>query len=450
MIASLLTRPFFRPVLLLAPLLAVLALSLPARAQVDIQNVTSPGGIEAWLVEDTSIPFVAIDLWFAGGASIDTPDAQGATHLMTALLEEGAGDMDATQFAAALEGLAASFSLETYRDEVVISIQMLSQNRDEVVALLRAALVDPRFDADAVERVRGQVLSVIESNLIDPDSIAGATFNALAFGGHPYGATVEGTPDSVAALTRDDLLAAHRAALVQDRVSVGVSGDMTAADLGPLLDTLLGDLPQSSDRPLPGPADVALPGGVTVVDYPTPQSSVIFGHAGIARDDPDFFPAFVMNEVLGGGGYRSRLMAQVREQRGLTYGIGTWLGLSRSAPMMQGSFSSSNDLVAEAVAVIQAQWADLAANGIAEAELAAVQRYLTGAYFLRFDGNAGIAGILAAMQSDAMPIDYINTRNARVMAVTVEDIQRVAARLVDPEGLHFVVVGQPEGLAASN
>lgn len=435
---------------LIAPLFVALTLALPAKAQVDIQGVTSPGGIHAWLVEDTSIPFVAIDLWFAGGSSIDTPDTHGAVHLMTALLEEGAGDMDAAEFAAALEGLAASFSIDIYRDDVVISLQMLTQNRDEVVALLREALVNPRFDDDAVERVRGQVLSVIQSDLIDPDSIASAAFNALAFGDHPYGRTTEGTLESVAALTRDDLIAAHRAALVRDRVSVGVSGDMTPEDLGPLLDALLGDLPASSERLLPAPAEVNLPGGVTVVDFPTPQSSVLFGHAGIRRDDSDFFPAFVMGEVLGGGGYRSRLMGEVREARGLTYGISTWLGLSQAAPMMQGAFSSSNDLVAEAVEVVRAEWADLAANGITEAELDNVQRYLTGGYFLRFDGNSRIAGILAAMQSDSMPIDYINTRNERVMAVTVEDIQRVAARLVDPEGLHFVVVGQPEGLAASN
>ncbi len=441
-------RTRFAP--LLAALLAGIGFVAPAQAQVEIQSVTSAGGIEAWLVEDTSIPFVAIDLWFAGGASIDDPETRGAVYLMTALLEEGAGDRNATEFAETLEGLAASFSQDIYRDEVVISIQMLSQNRDEVVALIRDALVAPRFDADAVERVRGQVLSGIEADLVDPDAIAGATFNALAYGEHPYAFPVEGSLDSIAALTRDDLMAAHRAALVQDRVSVGVSGDMTPEELGPLLDALLGDLPVSSDRPMPGAVDVALDAGVTVVDFPTPQSSVIFGHTGIAREDPDFFPAFVLDQVLGGSGYRSRLMTQVREERGLTYGISTWLGLGRVAPMMQGAFSSSNTLVAEAVGVVQDQWAEMAAGGLTEAELEAVQRYLTGSYFLRFDGNAQIAGILAAMQSDSMPIDYINTRNDRVMAVTLEDVQRVAARLVDPEALHFVVVGQPEGLPASN
>ncbi|MBL4629031.1 MAG: insulinase family protein [Roseicyclus sp.] len=433
----------------LTPLVAALAFAVPSHANVEIERVTSPGGIEAWLVEDPSIPFVAIDLWFSGGGSLDAADARGAIHLMTALIEEGAGDLDSAAFAAEVEGLAASFSFDVYRDEVVISIQMLSQNRDEAVALLREALINPRFDPTAVERVRGQVLSVIEGDLTDPDTISGASFNELAYGDHPYATRLEGTIESVTALTRDDVLAAHRTALVRDRVSVGVSGDITPADLGPLLDTLLGDLPMS-DAPLPGPAEVALSGGVTIIDFDVPQSSVFFGHSGIARDDPDFFPAFVLNQVLGGGGYRSRLMEEVREQRGLTYGVSTWLGLSRSAPMMQGGFSSSNELVAEAISVVQAEWAEIAANGITEAELGAAKRYMTGAYPLRFNGNGQIAGIMAAMQSDTMPIDYIATRNDRVLAVTVEDIQRVAARLVRPENLHFVVVGQPEGLEPSN
>lgn len=434
----------------LTPFVAALAFAVPSHANIiDIQPVTSEGGIEAWLVEDTSIPFVAMDFWFGGGGSIDAPDARGAVHLMTALLEEGSGDLDAATFAEELEGLAASFSFDIYRDELVISVQMLTQNRDEVLELLHSVMTEPRFDEDAVERVRGQVLSILEGDLNDPDTIAGAEFNLLAFGDHPYATRLEGTLDSVAALTRDDLFAAHRSALVRDRVSVGVAGDMTADDLGPILDALLGDLP-ISDVALPGQAEVSSDGGITVIDFATPQSSVYFGHAGIARDDPDFFAAFVANQILGAGGYRSRLMEEVREQRGLTYGISTWLSLSKSAPMMQGGFSSSNGLVAEAISVIEDQWADLAENGVTEAELEAAQRYMTGSYPLRFDGNGTIAGILAAMQSDNMPLDYIATRNDNILAVTVEDIQRVAADLVDIDALRFVVVGQPEGLDTSN
>lgn len=434
----------------LTPLVAALVFAVPAHANiVDIQPVTSEGGIEAWLVEDTSIPFVAMDFWFEGGGSIDAPGTRGAIHMMTALLEEGSGDLDATTFAEELEGLAASFSFDVYRDELVISVQMLSQNRDEVLELLHNVLTEPRFDEEPVERVRGQILSILEGDANDPDTIASAAFNALTFGDHPYATRLEGTLESVAALTRDDMFAAHRSTLVRDRVSVGVAGDMTSEDLGPILDALLGDLP-TSDVDLPMLAEVADVGGVTVIDFATPQSSVFFGHSGIARDDPDFFAAFVANQILGAGGYRSRLMEEVREQRGLTYGISTWLSLSKSAPMMQGGFSSSNDLVAQAIEVIEAEWADLATNGVSAAELQAAQQYMTGSYPLRFDGNGTIAGILAAMQSDDMPLDYIATRNDNVLAVTVEDIQRVAAELVSTDALRFVVVGQPERLEPSN
>jgi zinc protease len=186
------------------------------------------------------------------------------------------------------------------------------------------------------------------------------------------------------------------------------------------------------------------------VEFPSPQSVALFGHQGIARDDPDFFPAFVLNQILGGGNFRSRLMQEVRVERGLTYGVYSYLGLAEYGQTMAGRFSSSNDLVAEAIEVIRDQWRDLAENGVTDAELEAAKRYLTGAYPLRFDGNGRIAGILAGMQADGMPVDYIATRNDRVDAVTSEDVRRVAERSAAARRLHFVVVGRPEGLEPSN
>lgn len=430
---------------ILAFVALTLAATLPARAQVDIQEVTSPGGLTAWLVEDHSIPFVALDILFEGGTSLDAPDARGATYLMTGLLEEGAADMDNAEFAARSEALAAYFGFDSYRDSINITARMLTQNRDEAVDLLRAALVDPSFEQSAIDRVRTQVLSIIDSNLNDPSDLASSELYAQTFGDHPYGSDHEGTTESVQALTRDDLIAAHRGALARDRVHIGVSGDITPEELGLLLDRLLGDLPETGSE-MPGDAPYNLTGGITVIDYPTPQSTAFFGHAGIERHDPDFFAAYVLNQILGGGNFRSRLMQEVRVERGLTYGISTFLVLFDHGPMMLGQFSSSNDLVAEAIDVLHDQWADVAANGVTAEELEAAQTYLTGAYPLRFTGNATIAGILSGMQIDEMPIDYINTRNDQVMAVTLEDISRTAARLMDPEGLHVVVVGQPEGL----
>lgn len=424
---------------------AFLALALPAAAEIKIQEVTSPGGIKAWLVEDRNIPFTALEIQFRGGTSIEAPDKRGVINLMTATLEEGAGDMDSRAFAEARDGLAAEFSFDAGADSVGVSAKFLTENRDAAVDLLRQALVNPRFDQEAVDRVRGQVLSILRGNEKDPEKIASQAFYRLTFGDHPYGSTGDGTVETVNALTRDDVLAAHRATLARDRVYVAAAGDITAAELGVLLDRLLGDLPETGG-PQAGTATLLQPAGLTVETFPSPQSVVIFGQAGIARDDPDFFAAFILNEVIGGGRFTARLMSEVREKRGLTYGIGTYLIAFDRADLLMGQFAASNDKVAEAIAVVRSEWARIATDGVTPEELAATKTYLTGSYPLRFDGNGPIASILVGMQMDGMPIDYVTTRNARVEAVTMEDIRRVAARVFQPEALKFVVVGQPTGL----
>lgn len=430
------------------PLLMTLA-ALPVRAAIEIQEVTSPGGITAWLVEDHTIPFTALEIRFRGGASVEPSDKRGATNLMTALLEEGAGDMDARAFARARDGLAASFRYGVSDDALSVSAQFLTENRDAAVDLLRQSLIQPRFDADAIERVRAQVLSGLRSDEKDPQSIAARRFDALVFGEHPYATSLDGTVETVTALTRDDLLAAHAATMARDRIHVSAVGDITVTELGALLDSLLGDLPVTGAS-MPGPADPEFPGGVTVVDFPTPQSVVLFGQPGVAQEDPDFFAAFILDHILGGGGFESRLMTEVREKRGLTYGIYTYLADRDHAQTWGGSVASANDRVAEAVEVIRAEWARLQAEGVTAAELENAKTYLTGAYPLRFDGNGTIANIIVGMQMRGFPIDYAATRNDKVNAVTLADVNRVAREVLDPAALSFVVVGQPEGLGETS
>lgn len=424
----------------------IIAVLVPfgARAAVEIQEVTSPGGITAWLVEEPSIPFVAMDIRFKGGSSLDPEGKRGATYMMMGLLEEGAGDRDARAFTEATEAVAANFGFDTFRDSVQIEAQFLTENRGESLALLRDAINLPRFDQDAIDRVQTQIVSIIEGKETDPNDIAGTTLAALSYPGHPYATGQEGTVESVNALTRADLIAAHEAVFARDRVYIGVAGDISAAELGPLLDRLLGDLP-ATGAPMPVEAELALEGGQTIVDYRSPQSVVLFGHAGVDRDDPDFFPAFVANHILGGGGFESRLMVNVRERRGLTYGISSFLASRDFGNQWLGQFSTSNENVGPAIDLIQSIWDDMAENGVTPEELDAAQTYLTGAYPLRFDGNGRIAGILAGMQAQGLGIDYIETRNDQVNAVTLEDIQRVAAEHLVVEDLHFVIVGQPQG-----
>lgn len=428
--------------------IALLSFSVVAQAEVKIQEVTSPGGIKAWLVEEHSIPFTALEIRFKGGASLDPKGKRGAINLMVGLLEEGAADLDARQFAAAVEGLAASFGFDVRDDAMSVSAQFLTENRDDAIALLRMALQEPRFDDDAIARVKAQVVSAIQAEATDPDMISIRTFEKLAFGDHPYATPINGTLESVASLTRDDLFEARDAVMARDRLYVGAVGDITPEELGKLLDDLLGDLPAEGAK-MPEKAAFLLKGGMTVVPFDTPQSVVTFGLEGIERHDDDFFAAYVMNTVLGGSGRQSRLMEEVREKRGLTYGVYTYLMPMDYAALYMGRVASANDRVAQAVQVIKDEWIKMAENGITAEELEGAKTYLTGAYPLRFDGNGPIANILVGMQMDDLPIDYIATRNDKVNAVTLEDIRRVAKRLVRPDDLHFVIVGQPEGLEST-
>jgi len=419
--------------------------ALPAKATIELNEVTSDGGITAWYLEDHSLPFVALELQFRGGASLDAPGKRGAINLMTALLEEGAGDMDARAFATAKEELAASFSYDVSQDMLSISARFLTENRDQSIALLRETLINPRFDQDAIERVRAQVLSIIASDEKDPGEINRTAFAELVYGDHPYASNLNGTAQSVAALTREDLQTAHRATLVRDQLYVSAVGDITAAQLSELLDELLGELPQSGPE-LPNDASLNLPGGAQVIDYDTPQSVATFSQVGIARDDPDFFAAYLLNHILGGGSFESRLMREVREKRGLTYGIYSYLLDRDGADLWVGSVSSANDRIADAIDVIRAEWDRIRTEGITQEELDDAITYQTGAYPLQFDSNGAIAKIAVGMQRIGLPRDYIKNRNAQMSAVTLDDINRVAKELLDPDQLTFVVVGKPEGL----
>ncbi len=423
--------------------------ALPLRAAVDVQAVTSPGGIKAWLVEEHSIPFTALEIRFRGGAALDAPGKRGAINLMMATLEEGAGALDARAFAKARDSLAASFRFRVSNDAASVSARFLTENRDQAIALLKSALMEPRFDQDAIERVRAQVLAVLRSDATDPSAVARKTFDRLAWGKHPYGSASDGTIESVSSLTRDDIVDAYGRVFARDQLYVAAVGDISAEQLGALLDKLLGDMPEKHKAQV-GRAEYQLKPGVTVVDFDTPQAVALFGHKGIRRDDPDYIPAYILNEIFGSGGFESRLMQEVREKRGLTYGVSTFLLPMDHGELIMGQVRSDNSKMAEALDVIRAEWRKIAENGVSAQELEDAKTYLTGAYPLRFDGNAPIARILVGMQMIGLPIDYIRTRNDQVRAVTLADINRVAHRIFQPDKLRFVVVGHPDGVKSTD
>lgn len=429
----------------IAPAFVALFISMhPATAGVEVQEITTKTGINAWLVEEHSIPFVALELRFRGGTSLDRVGKRGEVNLMMALLEEGAGELDSQAFSNARDNLAASYDFGAYQDLVSISSRFLTENRDEAITLLKQALSETRFDQVALDRVRGQVMTVINAAETDTGDLASDRFNTLVFGDHPYGTSDNGTRDSINDLTREDMFAARDRVMVKDRVYVSAVGDISADELSGLLDSLFANLPESGPE-LPDRIEPNLTGEITVIAYDTPQSTIVFGQSGITRDDPDFIPAFMANEIFGGLS-DSRLMQEVREKRGLTYGIGTYLLPFSHSELVMGQFSTRNDAVKQAIDVVKSEWQKLVDDGISTEELDRAKTYLTGSYPLRFDGNQQIASILVGMQYGALPADYIETRNDLVEAVTVEKINAVMRDLFDPKELTFVVVGEPSGL----
>ncbi len=422
-----------------------LIVAFPLRAEVDITPVTTETGLNAWLVEERSIPFVALELIFAGGAALDSDETAGAVSLMAALLSEGAGDLDAQAFATRSEELAARLSFSANRDSVSVSARFLTEDAEEVIDLLRLALTEPRFDDSAIARLRGQTLAALRREALEPNSIASRSFARAAYGAHPYGRAANGTPETVEALQREDLIAAHGAAIARDRVFIGAAGDISADDLAALLDRLFEGIPEEG-QPIPERAAFLAGPGLEILPFDGPQSVIAFGHRGIPRDAPDFLTAFVVNEIFGGGRFGTRLMRSLREERGLTYGVGAFLSSGALGETYQGRVSTDNANVELVIELLREEWAQIAREGVTDEELSRIQTYLTGAYPLRFDGNASIAAIMASMQFQGFDEDYVNIRNDLIDALTLEEVNEVAARLFDPEALFFVVVGQPVGL----
>lgn len=412
---------------------------------VEIQRVVSPGGIEAWLVQDDFVPIVSIRVGFFGGGAYDQPGKTGTALLTSWLLDEGAGDMDARAFQNRLDDHAIRLGFSAGRDRFNASMATLTENQDEAFDMLRLALNEPRFDEDAIERMRRQLFSSIAQAERDPGSIASRTWWAAAFPGTNYGLPLTGTAQSVAAIEAEDLRAFH-GTLNRADMRIGVAGDIDPRTLGRLLDRTFLDLPEHGPDYAPQLTEPAGGGETIVVRHPNEQSVVIFGSNGIDYADPDYMAAMVMNSILGGGNFASRLMSVVREENGLAYYVNSGLSTYDAASIFQGSVGTENARVAESIALIRSEIARMRDGGVTAQELADTQRYLTGAYALGFDSNRSIATRLAFYQLEELGFDYINTRNDRVNAVTEEDVARVARRLLDPDNLLVVVVGQPEGL----
>lgn len=429
----------------LGALALLLAHAVPASA-LDIQRVVSDKGIEAWLVEEHAVPLIVMEAAWDAGSAQDPEGKEGLSVMLASLMDEGAGELDSQAYQRALAELAVQLGFNANRDTLDVKLKTLSEHRDAAFALLKKALEEPCFDEEAVARIRDQLKVAVARDLDNPGDIASRAWYEAALGGHPYARPTKGTEETLSAITRADVADAHKRLIARGNLHVAVVGDIDAETLKKLLDDTFGNLPENRDGREIADVKVNAEGRTEVIRRDIPQSVAIFGHGGIKRDDPDFIPAFIMNHILGGGSFTSRLMSEVREKRGLAYSVVSYFYPLDHTGLYVGQVATENARVAESLDIIRAEIARMAEEGVSEAELEDAKTYLTGSYPLRFDSNEKIAAQLIGLQLGGLPITYVDERNEMINAVTKEDIARVAERLLHPGELIVTVVGQPEGI----
>jgi zinc protease len=435
-----LLRPFAARALLGACLLV--AAAAPAAAT-KIDRLVSPAGIEIWLVQEPTVPLIAMDFAFRGGTSQDPADKAGLASLVAGLIDEGSGNLDSRAFHERAESKAIEISFSATRDLFSGSLRTLIENKDEAFELMRTSLTSPHFDPADIERIRGESLALLRRETTSPNEIASNSWWATAFAGHPYAHPARGTLDSVPTITVDDLRGYVKNVFARDTLKVGIVGNIDAATAGALVDKVFSGLPAHANlREVPSMQPRGL-GHVERVELDVPQSVVLIGGVGIPRKDPDFLAAFLVNHILGGGSMSSRLYTEVREKRGLAYSIYSTLVPLDSTALFMAATATRTEAAGQTLELVLQEIRRIADNGPTAEELAKAKSYQKGSFPLRFDTSTKIAAQLVLMQAEDLPIDYIDKRNDLIDAVTLADMQRVAKRFLDG-GMLVTMVGRPQ------
>jgi len=414
----------------------------------DIKNFTTPAGIQVWLVEDHSIPVISLNFSFEGGLAHDPEGKPGVARLVSILLDEGAEDMDSQTFQAKLSDNAISMGFTAGRDAFFGELRTITDHRSLAFDLLRSALAAPRFDDDAIERMKNANIAQIKHDMGDPSWLSARTFNGMLFEGHVYALPGYGNLASMQKITKKDLVNFTKAQFTRNALQVAVAGDIGAADAAALIDKTFGGLPAKGFAVDGTEIQPQYAGKTILLPLDTPQTYIAIGAPGIPREDNDWHAAVVMNYILGGGSFDSWLMSEVREKRGLTYGVYSSLQSMQHAAISQISLSSSNESVAEALSVIRTQLQRMAETGPTEQELKDAKAYLTGSLMLELTSTGDIAEVLNGLQRDDMDAEYINRRNDTLNAVTLADVRRVAKRLLKTDMLTTILVGKPDNVKA--
>jgi len=416
-----------------------------------IEEVSSPSGIKAWLVRDHSIPLTSVRFFFRGSGAISDPHGKaGRASMVSALLDEGAGTLQSQVFQKELQDRSIVLSFIADKDFFGGTLKVLNKYRTKGVELASLALAAPRFDPVAVNRIRGQIVTSLKARAARPDYKARREWSRVIYNSHPYARPVIGTQKSLTSIRNSDLHSFVKGKLTLDRLIVSIVGDIGVEEVKSLLDKMFGNLPKRGKQTEFGVVRIPAKGAVHVFSKPVPQSVVLFGHRGISRKDPNFYTAYVINHILGGGSFTSRLYNSVREERGLAYSVSTHLSVRPHAPLIVGQLSTSNDKVAEALRLVRSEWRKMATNGVGQETLKNAKSFINGSFALQFSSSDRIANLLTNLQYYDLSPSYLRKRRDYINSVSRNDIQKFAQKFLNVDGLTFIVVGQPTDLENTN
>ncbi len=407
-----------------------------------IEQIATPGGIKIWLVREPAIPLVAMRFAFEGGALQDPAGKEGLAATMAALLSEGAGALDASAFARRLADAGAQLSFSAARDQIYGGLDVLSKRLAEASEPTRLALSQPRFDADAIERTRGQRIADLEISANEPRSIAFNRWYAEVFAGHVYGRPVNGALVSLRAIQREDLVRQHRRLLARSGLRIVIVGDIDDTAAIAAVDRLFGGLPAVAEldalaKPMPRSL-----GAPVVVEKDQPLATAAFGAEALPTEHADFPALEVLRQIVGSGDFDSTLMDEIRVKRGLAYSVSLSLIHDAKASILLGGMATKSENMDEARRVLMEVLGRIATQGPAQEPFANAKRYLTGSYLLDFDTNAKLASSLLKLWLEGRPSEYVAERNARIDRVTLDDVKRVARQVLDPARLSMTIVGR--------
>ncbi|MGE4313491.1 MAG: M16 family metallopeptidase [Pseudobdellovibrionaceae bacterium] len=434
-----------RHALLLACALTLLPVSSHAAEDrvLDIQEVKSASGLSAWLVEDHSVPVISLSFIFKNAGSVRDPAGkEGTFQLLSNTLDEGAGPYSSQEFQKILTDKSISLGFSSGRDAFGGSVKTLTSEKDTAFELLKLALTQPRFDAEPLSRMRAANLSRVRSSLSDPGWIAARIGNAYGFEGHPYANNAGGTLSSLKRITAHDLRKALKDELTKDRLKIAVTGDISPENLAKTIDYVFSDLENTANSPDIADFELKNQGKTYFYALDVPQTTVQMLFPGIGRDNPDYYALQVMNQIFGGGGFGSRLMESIREKQGLTYGIYSGVGIMDHTSIFTVTSATKTDTVGQLIESVNAEMKRMADQPPSQTEIRDAKASILGSVMLGLTSTSSITGMMQSMQSEDLPLDYLDTLRDHVEAVSAADIARVASHILQPKAAMMVIVGQ--------